>query len=295
MKHKSIMKNFITNYLINDTDGIYVDATFGQGGHTKNILKIMKNSKLLIIDKDYESITLAYKFSKIDKRIAINHDSYKNIKNIYYKNNITKNLSSIFLDLGISSSQIDNHNRGFSFFNDGPLDMRMNITSKITAYNWINTINKKILNDTLKNFGEKQYKSITENILKNRKISKINTTKTLCNIIKNTNNKSNYDPNITFFAIRNTINNENNDLKIFFTDIINLLKNDGIIIILYFNSFEYNLLKHYINEINENETIENCYKLKKINLKKKITYKEITNNIRARSANIIILKKIKYK
>lgn len=290
MKHKSIMKNLIIKNLIIKKNGTYVDATFGQGGHTKNIIKNLKNNILLIIDKDYESITLAYKLSKIDKRIIINHDSYNNIKEICHKNNIKK-LNGIFLDLGISSSQINNSKRGFSFLNNGPLDMRMNISSKINASKWIKSISKKKLYITLKNFGEKNYKNITNNIIKKTKNLKNITTKILYEIIKTSNSKFNYDATTTFYAIRNIINNENKDLKIFLNDIIYLLKNKGKIIILCFNSYEYKLIKIYINEINQNEINKNYYFLKKLKTKKNITYEEITNNNRSRSTRIIIFEK----
>ncbi|HFL8794814.1 MAG TPA: 16S rRNA (cytosine(1402)-N(4))-methyltransferase RsmH [Candidatus Azosocius sp. HAIN] len=293
MKHKPIMKSFITKNLIINKNDLYIDATFGQGGHTKNFLKKIKNNVFFIIDKDYESINLANKLSKIDKRIKYIHKSYSDIKNICDENNIKEKINGIFLDLGISSSQIDNPNRGFSCFNIGPLDMRMNISSKITANKLIKSINKKNLYNILKNFGEKQYKNITDKIIKQKK--KIETTKNLYDIIKSINKESNYDPTLTFYSIRNAINNENIDLKIFFVNIINLLNDNGRIIILYFNSYEYDLIKNYVNEINKNEQSRNLYKLKKINIKKNISYEKITNNIRTRSANVIIYEKSKLK
>ena len=173
--------------------GIYLDATFGRGGHSTRILaEIDKQSLLIAMDRDLEAINYA-KTNFTDNRLKIFHANFKNIKDVLNKLDLYGKIDAILLDLGISSPQIDCANRGFSFNKDGPLDMRMDKTQTLTAQKWLEESSEKDIADTLYQLGEeKKSKIIAFKIKQYQKTKKIRTTLELAKIICNYLNK---DPN----------------------------------------------------------------------------------------------------
>ena len=185
-KHVSIMLNECIQGLNIKPDGVYVDATLGGAGHSSEIAKhLSKNGTLIGIDKDLDAIKVATeRLSKFECNKIIVHSDFKNLKQILQENNIS-NVDGILADLGVSSYQIDEVERGFSYSKDAKLDMRMNKTQSLTAYDVVNTYEEKDLVKILFDYGEENYaRSIVKNIVKERQISPINSTFKLVEIIE---------------------------------------------------------------------------------------------------------------
>lgn len=195
-------------------DGTYVDCTFGRGGHSKNILeRIGINGKLIAIDKDSEAEEFARNKFENDSRFIFEKNNFSNIINIVEKHNGQKKVNGILLDLGVSSPQLDNPKRGFSFMKEGPLDMRMDTSNKLTALLWLKAADLKEISRVLKIYGEEKYSyRIAKAIKKSIEEDRLKTTVDLSKIIsecypKSKSNKIN-PATRSFQAIRIYINKE---------------------------------------------------------------------------------------
>lgn len=288
--------------------GIYIDATFGGGGHSSLILSNLKNGMLYALDRDYESVLIGKKFK--DKRFKIIHTSFSLIKkNLIKKFNLTGKVNGILIDCGISSIQIDNFSRGFSFMHNGPLDMRMDQSHGITAYNWLLKANEKEIFSVLKKYGEvHNARKISQIIYNKKKISPITTTYELSDIICSikSNNKFHHPATKTFLAIRSFINQEQKELKNILNISMNILAPFGRLSIITFNSLEDKIVKNFMYQ-NSNINFElpekipltknQIKKIKPKNLKilNKIfpNKKEILKNKKSRSAILRVAEFIK--
>lgn len=281
-------------------NGIYIDATFGSGGHSRSILKKLNcHGKLYAIDKDPQSIKIAHKIK--DKRFTFIQGSFSNIKKFCKKHNIIKKVNGILLDLGISSVQLDDPNRGFSFKKDGPLDMRINQKKGISAAQWLIKSKKKKIENILKKYGEERYyKKIAYNIYKRNNIQPILRTSDLYNLIlKSTPYQKKNPARRSFQAIRIYLNKELKELKKVLLETIKVLSPGGILSVISFHSLEDKIIKKFmfknsrkIPNIPKNipltyQELKKMHKKKyKFKIFKKIfpTKKEILHNSRSRSA-----------
>lgn len=240
-KHKPVMLNECIENLNIKPDGIYIDGTLGAGGHSKEILKKLSFDGLLIgIDRDIEAIDASKENLKEYKNIIYINDSHENLLNILKENNIQK-VDGILLDLGISSYQIDNPERGFSYMKDGPLDMRMDKGQPLTAKKIINTYSPEKLQKIFYEYGEeKNSKKIVEAICKYRKAREIKTTKELVSIIDavRQSNVKGHSSKKVFQALRIETNNEIEPLYNFVYEITNTLNSKGRLCIITFHSLE---------------------------------------------------------
>ncbi|XBC39929.1 MAG: 16S rRNA (cytosine(1402)-N(4))-methyltransferase RsmH [Buchnera aphidicola (Chaetogeoica yunlongensis)] len=301
-KHTSVLLNETITNLNIKPDGIYIDCTFGYGGHSKEILKNLgKNGKLYSIDKDPDAIQIANKL-KYDSRFNILHGSFSNILKNFNKNYTQKKVNGILLDLGMSSMQIDNPNRGFSFLSDGPLDMRMNPNQGIPAYQWLKKTSAKKLYHILKKYGEERFaKKISLEILKYNKKTQITRTIELSDIIKKIIPYTKYNKHparLTFQAIRIYINQEIYELKTALKTILNLLTHHGRLLVISFHSLEDRIVKNFMNKHSKLPyapsgfpiTEQQLKSLNKIQLKifKKIFPSKIEMNINKRSRSAIL-------
>ena len=247
--HISVLKNEVINALNIKENGIYIDATFGRGGHSLEILKkLNKDGKLIAIDRDIDAITYAKNTSpfNVDNRFSIFHTEFNNIINIMQKyadnNNIKDNIKvdGILLDLGVSSPQLDNAERGFSFNKNSPLDMRMNNTSGETVAEFIKRTDISELTEIFRNFGEEKYAyKDAKNIIKQREIKAIETTFELAEIIRQSIpsfQKGKDKATRCFQALRIHINQELFQLESVLPQTINLLKTGGRLVIISFHS-----------------------------------------------------------
>jgi 16S rRNA (cytosine1402-N4)-methyltransferase len=308
MKHYSVLLNEIIDGLNIKPSGIYVDATLGYGGMSKCILeKLNEEGHLIAIDQDKEAREYADSLlKKISNNYEIVADNFKNIKRILEERNISK-IDGIIFDLGFSSPQIDDPQRGFSFMSDAPLDMRMNLDNDLKAVDVVNNYSEKELIECFFNYGEEKLsKIIAKKIVERRKEKRIERTLELVEIIKSATGANyfykNHPERNIFQAIRIEVNNELKVLEIALEDAISLLNKDGRICVISFHSLEDRIVKNIFkkhSEVNEifkgMPVIPEEYKatLKIINRKPILaSEKELKENSRSHSAKLRIGERI---
>ena len=310
-EHKPILLNEVIEGLDIKSDGVYLDLTLGRAGHSKEILKRLSLNGLLIgIDQDEEAISYSrVELSKISNRYKIVKSNFSYIKNILSDLNIST-LDGALFDLGVSSPQFDEDYRGFSYRFNNKLDMRMDLSSSLTAYDVVNTYSFKELLRVFKEYGEDKYSyNIAKNIVKERDIKPIVTTFDLVDIIKRSKplkelNKVGHPAKQIFQAIRIEVNNELNVLKKALEDVINSLNINGRVCVITFHSLEdrivKNLFKKYSvvegNRINDFKKAKDIEEANFIEVNKKVivpSEEEIINNPRSKSAKLRILKRVR--
>lgn len=252
-KHISVLLQESVDGLNIKANGTYIDGTYGFGGHSKLILsKLNKNGKLIAIDRDPYAVAYAKK-SIFDKRFSIKCITFSQLESLIKRKKLIGKINGILLDLGISSMQLDNPNRGFSFIHDGPLDMRMNPTIGQSAYEWLIKATENEIFWVLKTYGEERFaKKIAKTIVLNKKNFKQNelqSTTKLANLIKTIipykkNNK--HPATKTFQAIRIHINNELEEINVVLKSSLKLLAPLGRLSIISFHSLEDRIVKQFI-------------------------------------------------
>ena len=310
-EHKPILLNEVIEGLDIKSDGVYLDLTLGRAGHSKEILKRLSLNGLLIgIDQDEEAISYSrVELSKISNRYKIVKSNFSNIKNILSDLNIST-LDGALFDLGVSSPQFDEDYRGFSYRFNNKLDMRMDLSSSLTAYDVVNTYSFKELLRVFKEYGEDKYSyNIAKNIVKERDIKPIVTTFDLVDIIKRSKplkelNKVGHPAKQIFQAIRIEVNNELNVLKKALEDVINSLNINGRVCVITFHSLEDRIVKHLFkkysvvegNRFNDFRKAKDIEEANFIEVNKKVivpSEEEIINNPRSKSAKLRILKRVR--
>ena len=252
-KHKPVMLNECVQGLSIQPEGIYVDGTLGGAGHSKEIVKkLSKNGQLIGIDRDEEAIVAAKENLKEFSNVTYIHDNHDNIKQILEKLNIGK-VNGILLDLGVSSYQLDERNRGFSYLGENKLDMRMDKTQELTAEKVINTYSEQELANIIYEYGEERFsRQIARNICKVSENHKIETTKELVEIIEKSipksKQKDGHPAKRTFQAIRIEVNNEIKPLYKTIKDSIECLESKGRLCVITFHSLEDRAVKKAFND-----------------------------------------------
>ena len=288
--HEAVMVEEVLENLVFKNNGTYVDCTFGAGGHSLEILKKLDSfGSLVSFDKDIQAtLDLSEEFSG-ETRFKLINDSFSNIKK-YFKND---SIDGVLIDLGISSTQLDDAKRGFSFQSDGPLDMRIDATKGITARDWINGASKKEIEDVLWNLGEERAsRKIARKIVYSREKKSIETTKDLTDLILNSvHTKSKKHPATNSFrAIRMFINNEIQELKEALEASGDLLRSGGRLAVISFHSMEDRIVKRFFQGKDRvNSRVEFKYLKDKF---LKPGSQEILNNPRSRSAILRVAEKI---
>ena len=303
-KHIPVLLNETIKGLNIKPDGIYVDGTIGGAGHSKKIIEKLSQKGLLIgIDRDEEALKAAEKNLKEYKNYKLIHGNHDDIKTILEEIGIYK-VDGILLDLGVSSYQLDEKERGFSYISNNKLDMRMDKSQTLTAYEVVNKYKEEKLADIIYKYGEERYsKKIAKNICIARKNKPIETTKELADIVQKTNpySKDGHPAKRTFQAIRIEVNNEIEPLYNTIMDCIKILKTGGRLCTITFHSLEDRAVKEAYKDAEGNCT---CPKdlpycvcgsktLGKIINKKPIEAdkKELEINSRAKSAKLRIFEK----
>ena len=297
-KHISVMPCETLELLDVKQDGIYVDGTLGRGGHSKLILDKLKNGKLYCFDLDEQAIRESKQLLKDYDNVIYIHDNFMNM------NKYVDQVDGILLDLGVSSPQFDEAERGFSYQNDGPLDMRMNQEDKLSAYDVVNKYSEEKLAKVLYEYGEEKFsRNIARKIVEARPI---NTTYELVDVIKSALpakvlSKKGHPAKQTFQAIRIEVNHELDSLKSFLDSFDEILKVDGRVVIITFHSLEDRLVKQCFKNLStvkddkrialRPEQIEKArYEL--LNHGRKADEQEVENNRRAKSAIVRGIKKV---
>jgi len=293
------MKEELIRSLKIKKNGIYIDSTFGMGGHSNEILNNLgRDGKLYSIDRDPISFSIGKNIK--DSRFHIINENFSKLLEYARNKKIVGKVNGIIFDLGMSSLQIDNDKRGFSFKKDGPLDMRMNPNCGISASDWLFKSNIQDIASVLKNFGEERFsKKIAHAIKKVNKTKKITSTLELSNIIRKAipiKNKFKHPARRSFQAIRIYINQELEEIQKALESTLKILKPGGRISVLSFHSLEDRIIKRFMIKNSTKAMVpygmpimeQQLNKLKKCKLKiiKRIlpTQKEINNNPRARSS-----------
>ena len=252
-KHKPVLLNECIEGLDIKPEGIYVDGTLGGAGHSKEILKRLNSKGLLIgIDRDEDALKAAKENLKEFQNVKFVKDNHDNIKDIL-ENMEIEQVDGILLDLGVSSYQLDERNRGFSYLGENELDMRMDKTQEITAKEVVNTYSEKDLANIIYEYGEERFsRSIARNICEYRKTKTIKTTKQLVEIIEKSipksKQKDGHPAKRTFQAIRIEVNNEIKPLYDTVMNCIECLKPQGRLCIITFHSLEDRAVKNAMND-----------------------------------------------
>ncbi len=304
MEHISVLLNEVIEKMNVKEDGVYVDCTVGGGGHSAEIAKRLKDGKLICIDKDDYALKRAKEKIGVKENVIYVKDDYTNLKDILKEQGIEK-ADGILADLGMSSFQIDDVSRGFSFQKDGPLDMRMDTTKGMTAGDIVNHYSLEALKEIIYKYSDEQFAgNIAKHIVKYRQKKEIETTLELCEIIKGAIpkkfHKKKHPAKRTFQALRIEVNNEIDNLENSVQDMIDSLKKGGRLLIITFHSLEDRCVKHVINENKQGCTCPKdfpvCVCGKKPNVKafKTIlpTNEEIEINPRSRSARLRVIQKL---
>ena len=255
-QHVPVLSGEFENLLKIRPGGVYIDATFGRGGHSKIVLrKLSSSGRLIVFDRDVCAISCAKDLANDDSRIEIFHSEFSEIPSIL--STLRKKIDGIFFDLGVSSPQLENSSRGFSFKFDGPLDMRMNQEKGRTAEDWVNSAPEEEIADVLWRFGEERFsRKIAKKIVNYRKDKAIKTTGTLADIIRSS-IKGGYkiDPATrSFQAIRMLINEEFLELESILASVLCMLKKGGRLLVISFHSIEDRLVKHHFRNLSRVDT-----------------------------------------
>lgn len=251
--HQSVLLQESIEALAIKPDGIYIDGTFGRGGHSRALLSHLgPRGHLFAIDKDLEAVAYAKKYFAEDNRFTILHGSFANIECMARDLGIYGQINGILLDLGVSSPQLDNAERGFSFMHSGPLDMRMDLSQSLDAAAFINTAKASDMAEVFKAYGEERFSGrIAQAIVNARAQAPIETTQALAEIVKQAHprwEKHKHPATRVFQAIRIYINQELNELTQFLKRSQGALAVGGRLVIISFHSLEDRLVKRFMRD-----------------------------------------------
>ncbi len=285
--HQSVMFTESIDALNIKTGGIYIDATFGRGGHTQGILdKLDKSGSVIAFDQDIRAVEFA-KENFNDDRLTVIHSAFTHMGEILSERNLSGKIDGILMDLGVSSPQLDNADRGFSFNTDGPLDMRMDQTSGISAAQWLENADAVEIANVIYEFGEeRKSRHIASAIKRVQQDQAITTTLQLANIIAGVvrTKKNKHPATRSFQAIRIFINQELKQLAETLEQSIELLAPEGRLSIISFHSIEDRIVKQFIqkhSKLMNSDIQQTIFK----DLGKQFASKaEVQNNKRSRSA-----------
>ncbi|MBE2896698.1 16S rRNA (cytosine(1402)-N(4))-methyltransferase RsmH [Pasteurellaceae bacterium HPA106] len=255
--HITVLLNEAVAGLAVKENGIYIDGTFGRGGHSRKILsQLGEHGRLLAIDRDPRAIAEAQRIH--DPRFSIIHSPFSTLTQICAQHNLTGQIDGILLDLGVSSPQLDDAERGFSFMQDGPLDMRMDPTQGLSAQAWLEQVSVDDLTWVLKTFGEERFaKRIASAIVSFNQLAKqngeptLNRTSQLSALIAQTvpfKDKHKHPATRTFQAIRIFINSELDELETALQGALSVLRSGGRLSIISFHSLEDRMVKHFFKK-----------------------------------------------
>lgn len=309
--HIPVLLNEAVDALVIKADGVYVDGTFGGGGHSRLILsRLGKNGRLIAFDKDITAVAVATQIE--DERFTIVHRSYAKMREALQILKVDR-LDGVLLDLGVSSFQLDEGERGFSFRAEGPLDMRMDTSHGETAAEWINSVTESQLEEVIRNYGEERHaKQVARAIVMARARQPISTTIQLAEIVAAVVRTSGHQrggkqhpATRTFQAIRIYLNKELEELSLTLPQCVDLLNPSGRLVVVSFHSLEDRLVKRFMRaEANADRLPHklplrdkevkalSCQRLRIIGKALRPSTEEVAVNPRARSAVMRVAERI---
>lgn len=309
-EHYSVLLKESVDALVINPNGIYVDGTFGRGGHSREILsQLGERGMLIAFDKDPDAVRAGLELQQEDSRFQIVHESFAALENL---TNLAKGVAAplqkidgVLLDLGVSSPQLDVAERGFSFLKEGPLDMRMDNSRGQTAAEWINSAEEREIAFVLKEYGEERFsKRMARAVLQERERMPITSTLTLANVIREANprwEKGKHPATRAFQAIRIYINEELTDLSRVLSAGASLLLPGGRFVVISFHSLEDRIVKRFFRDQSRgkqfprgvpvtDDMLERT--LKVLGRHSKASSGEVQENVRSRSAVIRVAEKL---
>jgi 16S rRNA (cytosine1402-N4)-methyltransferase len=252
-RHKPVLASEVVQALNIKSNGIYIDATFGRGGHSSAILDLLADQgRLIVIDQDPDAVAAARSMLARDHRVIILHRRFSELKQATEPMSISGKVNGIVFDLGVSSPQLDDATRGFSFSDDGPLDMRMDPQTGVPAKEWLETVDVKELEQVIRELGEERYaKRIASAIVTARQQRPIQRTYQLVEIIEEAVTKR--DPHKhpatrTFQAIRMFLNQELEQLREALPQAVEILTAGGRLVVVSFHSLEDRIVKRFLRQ-----------------------------------------------
>lgn len=304
--HQTVLLDEAVVSVLGARDGVYVDATFGRGGHTRHLLaQLDADARVIGFDKDPQAIAAGQLLAAEDARFSIVHESFADILDVMTAMGLAGSVNGVLADLGVSSPQLDDAERGFSFMNDGPLDMRMDVTRGQSAAEWIAGVDETELARVLFEFGEERHsRRIARAIVRVRAENPITRTKQLADIVAEAHpawEKHKHPATRAFQAIRIFINNELGDIERFLRDALRVLKPQGRLAVISFHSLEDRLVKQYFQKEAKGDDFPPGLPITVDMLKPRLkiigkaidpSAEEVSANPRSRSARLRVAEKI---
>lgn len=301
-EHTTVLLHEAVDALVIDPDGFYVDGTFGRGGHTAELLsKLSDKGRVLAIDKDPQAIEAGRKRFADDSRLTIVHGSFADMGDMLEG----RELTGVLVDLGVSSPQLDQAERGFSFMRDGPLDMRMDTSSGLSAAEWIASAAEADIAQVIKEYGEERFaRRMAAAVVRERAVAPISRTVQLAKILADAHpawERGKHPATKAFQAIRIFINRELDDLSALLGQVIDLLQVGGRLVVISFHSLEDRKVKRFIRDQERGiqlpknlpvRDVERGVRLKKIGKAIKPQGSEVDGNVRSRSAVMRIAERV---
>lgn len=305
-EHTTVLLEEAVAALIVDPDGFYVDGTFGRGGHSRKILEsLSERGRLLAIDKDPAAMASAQGEFEKDARFAFAQGSFTGLKQELAERDQIGKVDGILLDLGVSSPQLDEAERGFSFSNDGPLDMRMDPSRGPSAAEWIKSAKDTEIARVLKEYGEERFaRRIARAIVAARDEAPIERTHHLAKIVAEAHPSwevGKHPATRSFLAIRLYINRELEDLVDVLSQVVEALKPGGRLVVISFHSLEDRIAKRFIRRQAQGDELPRGLpvtedklnrRMKAIGKAIRASTREVQNNVRARSAIMRVAEKL---
>lgn len=306
-KHISVLLDECIEALAIKPGGIYIDATFGRGGHSAHILDALGgDGQLIAFDRDPQAIQAAERFAE-DKRFRIIHAPFGNMAEEIESLGLTGKIDGVLMDLGVSSPQLDDAERGFSFLRDGPLDMRMDTSKGQSAADWLAHAEEQDITQVIKEFGEEKFgKRIAHAIVNTRKETPITRTAQLATIIDQAvpvKDKYKHPATRAFQGIRIYINAELEQLRVGLKAATQVLAKEGRLAVISFHSLEDRLVKRFIKDQSKGKVVPHNMPitqaeidadkvLKALGRAIKPSEEEVMNNVRSRSSVLRVAEKL---
>jgi 16S rRNA (cytosine1402-N4)-methyltransferase len=303
--HETVLLSQAVDALITRPQGVYVDGTFGRGGHSREILtRLGENACLLGIDKDPQAIEVGRGLALQDRRFLIVQGSFADTLQLVAEQGLGK-VDGVLLDLGVSSPQLDQPERGFSFLRDGPLDMRMNPQQGQSAAQWLAVADEAEIAQVLKDFGEERFaKRMARALIAERNRQPIMTTLQLARVLADAHpawEKGRHPATKAFQGIRIFINNELGDLSRFLEQSLDLLAVGGRLVVISFHSLEDRMVKRFIKRHVRGDELPANVPIRSDQLNQRLIHvgkavradaQEVDSNARSRSAIMRVAEKI---
>ena len=300
MMHLPVLYNEVLRELKIKPNGIYIDCTFGRGGHSNGMLQQLgPEGRLLSLDRDKDAIESDFAKEMLqDSRFELEHCCFSRLQEVVEKRGWLNKVDGVLMDFGVSSPQLDDAERGFSFMRDGPLDMRMDCTTGLSAAEWLATISEKELVQVLFDYGEEKFaRRIANAVVTQRLETKLTTTKQFSDLVVEAipyKEKHKHPATRTFQAVRIAINHELDEITAVLDQAVNILSPEGRMAVISFHSLEDRIVKRFIRDESRGRYTDSklpmlageeaLLRLKKCGKAIKAGREELGENPRARSA-----------